>query len=544
MAQIIQKISVDVSNPNFFKAIVAKQYDSNSRFLNATLTHNGEKIEVLPTSTVTINARRKYGGEKSFYGVVNDDGTVTVPLTYWMLELEGTVDCDISVIDAEDKKLSTTKFVLEVEKASCKGENIEVDDDCDVVVKLIEDVNELKEKMANVSATDQEYNPTSENAQSGKALAPVFNEKIAIWQPNTEYKVGDRVIFADEWYTGLNMRLCYGKCSKNHTSPTMQELIQWLGDEMWMERYVYTNWNVAEPSSETAKFADFAYNDIDGNFIIDTYATKEEVKTEIANIGKFTGRMDLVDGTNGAYTRTLTKINDETDTSATYIFGDILDTSNRIIIDCSYGKPDWEIGKTYEIVISNNQVQSVELLAKTVVDQSYDSNSTNAQSGKAVAEALLGVGGGNCGTWEKIVDITTTEEVNGINATVEEFPDLAKCKEFIFRLVLPKTETALTLGALRILANGNNNIFRVNSVATQTANFAEVRCHTIIADDLIHTVGTEAARSFANVVGNANTMVGNNLLSAELQKITIALSDTSKTLPVGTICKIYGKVEG
>lgn len=176
MAQIIQKISVDVSNPNFFKAIVAKQYDSNSRFLNATLTHNGEKIEVLPTSTVTINARRKYGGEKSFYGVVNDDGTVTVPLTYWMLELEGTVDCDISVIDAEDKKLSTTKFVLEVEKASCKGENIEVDDDCDVVVKLIEDVNELKEKMANVSATDQEYNPTSENAQSGKAVAEALEQ--------------------------------------------------------------------------------------------------------------------------------------------------------------------------------------------------------------------------------------------------------------------------------------------------------------------------------------------------------------------------------
>ena len=134
------------------------------------------------TSTVTINARRKYGGEKSFYGVVNDDGTVTVPLTYWMLELEGTVDCDISVIDAEDKKLSTTKFVLEVEKASCKGENIEVDDDCDVVVKLIEDVNELKEKMANVSATDQEYNPTSENAQSGKAVAEAIEQNIETYE--------------------------------------------------------------------------------------------------------------------------------------------------------------------------------------------------------------------------------------------------------------------------------------------------------------------------------------------------------------------------
>ena len=36
MIQIIQDITVEVAKPNFFQAIVAKQFDSNSRFLKAT----------------------------------------------------------------------------------------------------------------------------------------------------------------------------------------------------------------------------------------------------------------------------------------------------------------------------------------------------------------------------------------------------------------------------------------------------------------------------------------------------------------------------
>ena len=152
MAQIIKKISLEVSKPNIIQAIVAKQYDSNSRFLKVTLMHENQKIEILPTSTVLINATRNDGLEKSFKGEANDDGTATVPLTYWMLELVGAVNCDISVIDVDNRKLTSTKFDLNVEKASCRGEEIAEDENYDILLNLIEEVNAIKDDYAQASA--------------------------------------------------------------------------------------------------------------------------------------------------------------------------------------------------------------------------------------------------------------------------------------------------------------------------------------------------------------------------------------------------------
>ena len=134
MAKIIQNITVEVSKPNFFQAIVAKQFDSDSRFLKATLINGSETIKVAPTSTVTINARRNDGAEKPFVGVVNDDGTVTVPLTYWILELEGTVECDISIIDKENSKLTSTKFIVDVERASCADPDVTDSSNYDILI--------------------------------------------------------------------------------------------------------------------------------------------------------------------------------------------------------------------------------------------------------------------------------------------------------------------------------------------------------------------------------------------------------------------------
>ena len=106
MAMIVKHISVDVASENVFQSIIAKQYDSDSRFLTVRLTNEGEQITVSPSSTVLINARREDGDSKAFSGTVNENGSVTVPITYWMLELDGQVECDISVIDSEQRKLS------------------------------------------------------------------------------------------------------------------------------------------------------------------------------------------------------------------------------------------------------------------------------------------------------------------------------------------------------------------------------------------------------------------------------------------------------
>jgi hypothetical protein len=143
VVQIIKELTVDVTKPNVFQAVVAKQYDMNTRFLKVTFADCGNKIEIplADTNKVVINAERNDGQSKGFEGSINDDGTVTVPLHSWMLELDGTVICDISVICGTDKKLTTTSFTLIVEKAAFGGSDITSDPQFDVLVQLLETCN-------------------------------------------------------------------------------------------------------------------------------------------------------------------------------------------------------------------------------------------------------------------------------------------------------------------------------------------------------------------------------------------------------------------
>jgi hypothetical protein len=160
MAQIIREISVDVAQLNRFSAIVAKQYDKSSRFLKVHLLNQEEPISIERGSTVVINARREDDVAKSFAGEVNDDGTVTVPLTYWMLELDGTVKCDISIITGEDTMLTTTLFELQVEEAAADDESISNDDDYGILIELINSV-----KQESIALTNQ-YETSAKNLRS------------------------------------------------------------------------------------------------------------------------------------------------------------------------------------------------------------------------------------------------------------------------------------------------------------------------------------------------------------------------------------------
>lgn len=149
MIKIIKELNIDVTKPNVFQAVVAKQYDMNSRFLKVTLTDCGSVVQIPYSDNIkaVISAERVDGQSKGFDGEVNEDGTVTVPLHSWMLELEGLVKCDISVIETTEdnnKKLTTTSFDLMVEKAAYGGEDVTTDPQYDVLVELIERVENIE----------------------------------------------------------------------------------------------------------------------------------------------------------------------------------------------------------------------------------------------------------------------------------------------------------------------------------------------------------------------------------------------------------------
>lgn len=124
MAFITKQLKVDVAKQNFFPRLIAKQGDSGSRFLQIRLLNEGAELFVESGAAVSINARRPDGQLGGFDGTVNEDGTVTVPLAAWILEVAGTVTCDVSVAEGEDNRLTTMTFWVEVQAASYLGSDI------------------------------------------------------------------------------------------------------------------------------------------------------------------------------------------------------------------------------------------------------------------------------------------------------------------------------------------------------------------------------------------------------------------------------------
>ena len=137
--QIIREITADVVKRGSAKSVYAKQNDLNSRFLNVRIQDDGKNIMVDKSLTVILNVERSDKQHNMFYGTVNDDGTVKVPFTSWMLELEGTLVCDISLVakDNSTAKLTTMQFNIFVESAVVSDESFIETDEYSVIIDLL-----------------------------------------------------------------------------------------------------------------------------------------------------------------------------------------------------------------------------------------------------------------------------------------------------------------------------------------------------------------------------------------------------------------------
>lgn len=119
MAQILCRIELDVTNSGSGALLMAKEGDFSSRFVQVALFAGDAPLAISEDAAVLLNVRRPDGATAAFAGSVNGDGTLTVPLTGWMLELPGTLTCDVSVSDAAGGKLTSTCFSVYVEEAVC-----------------------------------------------------------------------------------------------------------------------------------------------------------------------------------------------------------------------------------------------------------------------------------------------------------------------------------------------------------------------------------------------------------------------------------------
>ena len=143
---VINEKDIELSKPNRFPPITVKQGD-NARQITARLFNDGEQFLVASGLGVRLNAKRSDGQKNYSTGWVNADGTVTVPITSWMVAVVGTVTCDISVFISGQQVFTTTNFYLNVEEATNKdgvvgGNDTPVDEQFAEIVLQIENYTE------------------------------------------------------------------------------------------------------------------------------------------------------------------------------------------------------------------------------------------------------------------------------------------------------------------------------------------------------------------------------------------------------------------
>ena len=130
---------------------------------------------------------------------------------------------------------------------------------------------------------DQTYNPESENAQSGIALAPIFKNRLEPYISGNTCYSGQWVVINVDIPINDEIQRCSAivNCKKEHIAPND---IYNIDDDTFNEYFdKNTLFQLSATKAVNAQIAENAWYDGFGNAIHVTYATKEELKESIAD---------------------------------------------------------------------------------------------------------------------------------------------------------------------------------------------------------------------------------------------------------------------
>ena len=190
--QIIREIQLDLKNPAITLPVHAKQNDQLTRYIKAYLYDGGVPFEP-PPGTLAMFRAKKPDGTECFYdtnekgepAIVIEGNTVTVELAHQVLTRAGKVDAEINLYTAQEERLTSFSFVVQVERSALPDEEILSSDYYNILAKQIaqtldaakdaeESAQEIKNLQETVSQTIQQ-----EGAAQKEALNQVGESKLA-----------------------------------------------------------------------------------------------------------------------------------------------------------------------------------------------------------------------------------------------------------------------------------------------------------------------------------------------------------------------------
>ena len=145
------QIRLDTFRENNIPILKIPQGDYLGRELNVTVTSLGQKILLNAADGIVITASRPDGASKSFEGRVDAlSGTAVVPISRWMLDITGDVECWVSVVRGESK-YTTNSFLMEVQPGAdyISSEDGDYTPSDQVIVEINARISALDDKLSN-----------------------------------------------------------------------------------------------------------------------------------------------------------------------------------------------------------------------------------------------------------------------------------------------------------------------------------------------------------------------------------------------------------
>jgi hypothetical protein len=135
---LVANLTLDTYQKNNIPPLVIPQGDYGARVIRVRITEQGRPVTVTTSEAASIVAERIGDGEsKAFSGTVNEDGTINVPVTQWMLDLpDDDVICHV-VITGNDYQYSTTEFLIEPKQKANPTEIAKDDPRQDIVTEIL-----------------------------------------------------------------------------------------------------------------------------------------------------------------------------------------------------------------------------------------------------------------------------------------------------------------------------------------------------------------------------------------------------------------------
>ena len=179
---IIKRV-LDTVRSNGNIDMISVKNDYGARFIEAVIAVDGKPIHVDQGAFVTIEAKRADMQSDAFSGAVNENGTVKVPITQWMLEIPNTSVEATVVVHSAKTKLSTTNFYIKVQNAPHGSEEISPDDpNYDILIQVLAGesgrvaAENARQSNEEVRQNSENYRNQNEEARVGGENARMINE--------------------------------------------------------------------------------------------------------------------------------------------------------------------------------------------------------------------------------------------------------------------------------------------------------------------------------------------------------------------------------